>query len=61
MKSWKTTLAGAIAALGAFLAEANGIPEWLQFVGKLLAYIGTAGIGLFARDNNVSSEVAGAK
>jgi hypothetical protein len=65
MKSWKTTAAG-IAAIVAALATAVGalfdadpltMPDW----GAVGAAI-MAGIGLIAaRDNNVTSEQAGAK
>lgn len=64
MKSWKTTAAG-IAAIVAALATAVGalfdadpitLPDW----GAVAAAV-MAGIGLIAaRDNNVTSEKAGA-
>lgn len=60
MKSWKTTVAGALAALGAYLVTVNE-PSWLPTLGKILAGASTAAIGFFARDNNVTSEQAGAK
>lgn len=60
MNSWKTTLFGALAALGTYLATVQD-PEWLQYVGKGLVMVGPLLLGLFARDNNVSSEQAGAK
>jgi hypothetical protein len=69
MKSWKTSLGGAMAAVGGMLAGAgvltqfSGAPEyakelcwWLVLLGFLLTSFG-AGFGLlFARDNNVTSE-----
>lgn len=65
-KSWKTTLCGilTIAASGITLvaiplldADPLTIPNWTAFIAAL-----TAGIGLlFARDNGVTSESAGAK
>jgi hypothetical protein len=65
-KSWKTTLCGilTIAASGITLvaiplldADPLTIPNWTAFIAAL-----TAGIGLlFARDNGVTSEAAGAK
>lgn len=60
MKSWKTTLFGAVAALGVYLEGVND-PAWLPMVGKVLVMLGTAGVGFFARDNAVTSEQAGAK
>ena len=59
MKSWKTTLAGALAALGTYLLTIPD-PAWVATVGKILVGLGTAAIGLFARDNNVTSADAGA-
>jgi len=59
MKSWKTTLCGLVAAIGAFLVTQTD-PTWLPTVGKILVGVGTAGIGLFARDNSVTSKDAGA-
>jgi len=59
MKSWKTTLCGALGALGAYFATQTD-PSWLPLVGKILGALAVAGVGLFARDNNVSSEQAGA-
>lgn len=58
--SWKTTLCGSIAALGAFLATQTD-PSWLPVLGKLLAGAGAFGIGMFARDNDKSSEDIGVK
>ena len=59
MKSWKTTLCGALAALGAYLITVPD-PAWLATVGKVLVGLGTAAIGFFARDNSVTSKDAGA-
>jgi hypothetical protein len=58
MKSWKTTLAGAIGALGAYFTT---LPGTLHIVGQVLTATGTFLIGLFARDNDKSSEDVGAK
>jgi hypothetical protein len=69
MKSWKTSLGGALAAVGGMLAGAgvltqfSGAPEyakelcwWLVLLGFLMTSFG-AGFGLlFARDNDVSTE-----
>ena len=59
MKSWKTTVAGAIAAVGTYLvANETGIAH---VIGQILVGAGPFLLGLFARDNNVTSEAAGAK
>jgi len=55
MKSWKTTLAGAIAALGVYFKT---VPE-MQFIGDILAGAGAFLTGLFARDNDKTSEQIG--
>ncbi|MFH1067839.1 MAG: hypothetical protein V1746_08045 [bacterium] len=60
MKSWKTTLFGALAALGVYLENLTE-PSWMPMVGKVLVMISTFLVGLFARDNSVTSEQAGAK
>jgi uncharacterized membrane protein len=69
MKSWKTTTAGLIGGLVLIAGEVcdaigipikdvtNGVFELQNFV----TGFAMMGIGLFARDNNVSSEEAGAK
>lgn len=64
-KSWKTTLAGIAGVVGligsALAAQFDGNPEtvaqWEVVIPAALAAFGL----LFARDNNVSSEDAGAK
>lgn len=60
MKSWRTTLAGAIAALGTYLSTVDD-PAWLQIVGQVMLAVGMLILGGSARDNKVSSEEAGAK
>lgn len=56
--SWKTTVAGAVAALGAYFSS---MPDtWAHVAGQIMTAAGTFLIGLFARDNNVTSEQAGA-
>ena len=60
MKSWKTTLFGAVSAVGAYLITVQE-PSWLPTLGKVLVGLGPMLIGFFARDNNVTSEAAGAK
>jgi hypothetical protein len=57
MKSWKTTLGGALVMLGASIGQIY--PQYAK-EGAMLAAIGTAFGLVFARDNNVSSEQAGA-
>lgn len=60
MKSWKTTLGGAISALGTYLATVDD-PAWLSLVGQIFVGLGVLIIGMNARDNTVTSEEAGAK
>lgn len=62
MKSWKTTLAGVGAIVGgiAIALKAVAAGDFSKFPEVIAAV--TAGIGLIAaRDNNVTSEQAGAK
>lgn len=55
--SWKTTVCGLLALIGGGLTQFY--PEYAQ-LGGFLAFLGS-GLGLlFARDNNVTSEQAGA-
>lgn len=65
MGSWRTSLAGALSALGILLpaiaAAIDGNPATDPNWGMVIpAVIGSIGL-LFARDNKVSSEAAGAK
>jgi hypothetical protein len=68
MTSWKTTLFGLISGLGAGILGAYMVdpkllapfPAWLPGLGVLLSSIGTACLGLAARDNNKTSEDVGA-
>lgn len=64
-KSWKTTTFGILTAIVAVLGAVGAVidddpktnPDW----GTVVAAV-TSGLGLaFARDNNVTSEQAGAK
>lgn len=65
MKSWKTTLAGIMGFITLawsqlqFLIDTDPTtnPEWNIVIGAFMALL----TGLFARDNDVSSEDAGAK
>ena len=59
MKSWKTTLGGVLGAIGAALVAMDDI--FLKAAGSVLSAVGVLLLGLAARDNNVSSEDAGAK
>lgn len=65
MKSWKTTLFGATGIVTIGIGVVNALvdgnpatnPDWTVVIGALTACFA----GLFARDNNVTSEEAGAK
>ena len=59
MNSWKTTLCGALTALGAYLATLHD-PAWLVSLGKLLAMLAPAAGLILARDNDKTSEAVGA-
>lgn len=64
MKSWQTTAVGLLSAVIIFLTQAiaflDGDPETVVSPEALVAALGVAGIGWFARDNNKTSEKAGA-
>ena len=53
MRNWKTNLGGALSSFG--LAVVAIDPAWGKY-GLLIAAVGTALTGLFARDYNVSTE-----
>ena len=57
MKSWKTTLFGALAALAAYLSAQEG---GVKIAGQILGGVSIGLMGIFARDNNVTSEQVGA-
>lgn len=59
MTSWKTTLAGAVGAVGAFLSTQSD--HTLATIGQVVTGVATFLLGMFARDNNVTSEQAGLK
>ena len=59
MKSWKTTVGGILFALGTPLATAG--EGWVQMLGAILVGAGGLLIGVMARDNDRTSEDAGAK
>lgn len=60
MKSWKTTLFGALGALGIYLKTQHD-PSWLPVVGDAITAFSVFLMGAFARDNSVTSEAAGLK
>lgn len=65
MKSWRTTLAGWVAGLAILFGQAGAVldddPETQLSVELIMAAVALIGGGTLARDNNVSSEKAGAK
>lgn len=60
MKSWRTTLGGALGALGTYLITVDD-PAWLQIVGQVFLGLGLLIVGSSARDNGVTSKKAGAE
>jgi hypothetical protein len=52
MKSWKTTLFGALTAAGVGMATADD--AIVKTIGQILAVIGPVLMGLFAKDSNVT-------
>jgi hypothetical protein len=60
MKSWKTTLFGLMAALGAGAVTVDGLPTWAVTLARLSIALGLAGLGFFSRDNDKTSEQVGA-
>lgn len=59
--SWKTTVGGILAAIGAWMTACAFCPEWFDVLGGTLQGVGMLIVGGTARDVNVSSESAGAK
>jgi hypothetical protein len=66
--SWKTTVGGSLTATGTMLLGAGAL-DWMpvehkaktMMIGFILMAVGTFFTGLFARDNNRSSESVGLK
>ena len=56
--SWKTLVAGMVAAVGAYLKTVPD-PQWLSGFGTLLESAGLAMLGWVARDDSVSSAMLG--
>lgn len=48
MNNWKTTLGGALSAVGVYLATSQ--TGWLQVIGQILSIIGTVALGYNAMD-----------
>jgi len=61
MNSWKTSLFGLFAGIGAAVSMVDGIPHWLLIAARVAAAAGVAGLGISARDNNKTSEDVGAQ
>lgn len=65
MRSWKTTALGLITAATIILPQIQLLldsnPDTVMDYNVVFGALGTLFLGLFARDNNVSSEKAGAK
>jgi len=58
-KSWKTTLFGILTAVGTYLSTVHD-PAYVSTVGTIMVGLSSALLGIFARDNDVTSEEAGA-
>lgn len=59
MKNWRTTLAAIVTAAGLVpgaIAQLNleVVPDWLKSAGAICTFIGILGIGLLAKDKNVT-------
>lgn len=63
--SWRTTVAGIVAALSILFHQANALldsdPTTVFDADQIVAAIGILLMGISARDNNVTSEQAKAK
>jgi len=54
MKSWMTSLFGFLAAIGGILSQAPGVPDNIKVIAGIAGSVGVAGLGLAAKDNNVT-------
>jgi len=59
MRNWRTSLASIVTALGLVPAAIQQlglevVPNWLKIVGLAATFFGTIGIGLLAKDKNVT-------
>ena len=55
ISSWKTTLAGlAAAAASVVVSEPQDFPHWAIVAAKIIMAGGIAGLGLVAKDSNVT-------
>ena len=67
-RSWKTTTFALTAAIGAAvvagtrtgLIDGSKLPDWVNIGAGLCSVIGPGGLGVFARDDDVTSEETGA-
>lgn len=53
MKSWKTTLFGAVGALGVYFTNITD-PSYFHIIGQVLSAIAMFGLGAVAKDSNVT-------
>lgn len=60
MKSWKTTLCGAIAAAAGGIAAAN-LDPLVTKIATVVSSLASGLVGFFARDNDKTSEDVAAK
>jgi hypothetical protein len=56
MKSWKTTVCGVVTVAAGAVAVAPGMDPVIAKTAGVIAAIATGLIGIFARDNNKTSE-----
>lgn len=60
MKSWRTTIGGALLAIGSIMVQVSA-PEWVSTLGGACVSVGGLIMGVHARDNKVTSKEAGAE
>ncbi len=65
MKSWRTTVLGFVAGISLILVQITNVldddPATIFELSQVFAGLAALGIGIFARDNNVTSKAAGAE